>query len=143
MNEFQFGEVSKAKLQTCHPKVWGITNRALQLSVYDFTIIHGYRGKDVQNALFDSGVSKKRFPHSLHNVVDEHSQPSSLAIDFAPWVKNAIDWEDTRIFCVVAGSFFAAAQDLGVRIRWGGDFDSDGSTLDQTFLDFGHIELIL
>ena len=72
----------------------------------------------------------------------------SLALDFAPYA-GGIDWGDVRQFCVVAGAFMLAAAQLreegeiSSRLRWGGDFDMDGTTTDQLFLDLGHIELIL
>ena len=140
---YRFGKSSKAKLDTCHPKLVGIANLAIQLSPYDFTIVHGWRGRDVQDALFESNASQKKFPFSMHNHVDERSKPSSLAIDFAPWIKNKIPWDDTHIFAVIAGCFHAAASELEERIRYGGDWDSDGSTKDQTLMDWGHVEILL
>ena len=140
---YKYGRASQSKLDTCHPQLVGLANRALQLSPYDITIVHGWRGRDVQNALFDSAASQKRFPHSMHNNVDAQSKPCSLAIDFAPWVSNKINWNDTHIFAIIAGCFHAAAKELEIRIRYGGDWDSDGSTQDQTLMDWGHIEILL
>jgi len=138
---FTYGQRSRAKLDTCHPELVAIAERALELSPHDFTIIHGWRGEDVQNALFDSGASKKRYPHSKHNHTDADGMPESLAIDFAPWIDGDIPWKDTHMFALIAGVFMAAANDVGVRLRYGADWDSDGSTLDHTFLDWGHMEL--
>lgn len=136
------------KLATCHPMLAKIAVRALELSPYDISIIHGWRGEDVQNALFDSNASTKRWPDSMHNKLGGDGTPQSVAIDFAPWVDGSIHWDDTHIFAVVAGCFFAAGYDLDIRVqgralRWGGDWDGDGSTKDQTLLDWGHMEIIL
>ena len=65
----------------------------------------------------------------------------SDALDFAPYINGRIYWEDSHIFAVVAGVFMAAAKQQGFKIRWGGDWDSDGTTTDQTFMDWGHIEI--
>lgn len=138
---FTFGRSSRAKLDTCHSKLISIAERALELSPVDFTIVWGWRGEDVQNALFESGASQKRYPHSKHNRTDHDGIPESIAIDFAPWVDGAIPWKDTHMFAVIAGLMFAAAKEQGVRLRWGGDFDMDLSTTDQSFLDWGHVEL--
>jgi len=148
MKHHKYGEGSTQKLATCHPLLSKIAVRALELCPYDITIVHGWRGKDVQDALFESNASKKRWPDSMHNKLGSNGQPQSVAIDFAPYVGGSIPWNDTHIFAVVAGSFFAAGLDLDIRVRgsalrWGGDWDSDGSTTDQTFLDWGHMELIL
>lgn len=140
---YNFGKTSKQKLDTCHPRLVAIANRALELSPYDFTIIHGWRGREVQNALFESNASTKQFPHSMHNNVDAQSQPCSLAIDFAPWIGNKVDWTDIPIFSCLAGCFHAAASQLEERIRWGADWQTDGSIKNDTLLDYGHIEIIL
>lgn len=139
----RFGRRSLEKLDTCHHDLKQLAFRALSMSPYDFTIVHGWRNEDMQNMLVESGVSRTPWPESKHNYVDEATgSPCSMAIDFAPWVNRGIPWEDTHIFAVVAGCFFAAASDMGIDIRWGGDWDSDGLTSDQTLLDYGHVELL-
>lgn len=138
---FNFGRSSRAKLDTCHSELITIAERALELSPVDITIVWGWRGEDVQNAFFESGASKKQYPHSKHNHTDTDGMPESLAIDFAPWVDGKIPWKDTHMFALIAGLMFAAAKEQGVRLRWGGDWSMDGSTLDQTLMDWGHMEL--
>ena len=143
MKHHQYGEKSATKLAGVHPLLAKVAIRALEICPYDITIVHGHRGEEIQNALFDSGASHKKFPLSKHNRLGSNGQPASEAIDFGPWVDGSIPWNDTHIFAVVAGSFFAAAIELGVTLRWGGDWDGDGSTKDQTLLDWGHVEVIL
>ncbi len=138
-----FGEKSSDKLATCHPELEAVFRRALALSPYDITIIHGYRGSELQTGLFDAGLSKTPFPGSKHNAITPGGVHCSQAVDFAPWINNTIDWDDTLIFSVVVGVVFAAASELGVKLRWGGDWDSDGSSRDQSFMDIGHIEVML
>ena len=136
-----FGAGSRAKLDTCHQDIVTIAELALDLSPYDFTVVHGWRSEDVQNALYDSGASTKQYPHSKHNHTDRDGVPESLAIDFAPWISGAIPWDDTHIFAVIAGVMLAVAEQTNIKIRWGGDWNSDGSTKDQTLMDWGHMEL--
>ena len=138
----EFGAKSRQKLNTCHPDLVLVAELALLRSPYDFTIVHGWRGEDVQNALQESGASHKRYPNSKHNHCDKDGLPLSLALDFAPWVNGSIPWGDTHIFAVIAGVLFACADELDTKVRWGGDWDSDGSTEDQTLMDWGHLELI-
>ena len=146
MNYFAYGTGSVEKLETCHPELQRIADEALRLSPYDITIIHGWRNMEEQNALEADGKSTKRFPDSRHNktdapnVIDPHKM--SDALDFAPWVNNTIYWNDTHIFAVIAGCFYAAAENLGLTLRWGGDWDSDGQSSDQTLLDWGHVEIM-
>lgn len=146
MDYHEYGAKSSSKLDTCHPQLATVARRALKISPYDITIIHGWRGEEIQNALQESGASTKRWPDSRHNKSDDSRLPrpelTSDALDFAPWIDGDIPWDDTHIFAVIAGCFFAAAAELGVTLRWGGDWDSDGSTRDQKLMDWGHVELI-
>ena len=136
---FAFGTASQAKLKTCHPKIIQVAEAAILVAPTDFTIVWGFRPEAIQNALFDSGASKKRFPNSKHNFMS-NSVKMSKALDFAPWIHGSIPWKDTYAFAVLAGVFFAVAGDI--KLRWGGDWDMDGLTTDQTFMDYGHIELV-
>ena len=141
---YKYGTRSLNKLSTCHPKLQLIATEALKRSPYDITIIHGWRGELVQNALFDSGASRKQFPNSRHNKSNDPSNEDkdiSDALDFAPWVKGTIPWNDTHIFALIAGVFISTAIDMGYKLRYGGDWDSDGSTRDQTLMDWGHLEI--
>lgn len=110
----------------------------------DLSIIWGYRDKGEQNGL-DPRVTNARWPQSYHNAVDHKGDPQSEAVDFAPWVlmpsgKMGIPWRDNNLFCMVAGIVLAAAFIEEVELTWGGDFDRDGHTTDQTLADLGHMQ---
>ena len=141
-----YGAGSRSKLETCHPHLVLVAELALKRSPYDITIVHGWRGEEIQNALFASGASTKRWPDSKHNASedDELERPETVsdALDFAPWVDGKIPWGETHIFACIAGCFFAAAAELGVQLRWGGDWDADGNTKEHKLQDWGHLELV-
>ena len=137
-----FGKRSAEKLLTGCDEIQILAPRALRLSPYDFTVIWVWRGAEVQDGLFKTGASTKQFPDSKHNFMAD-GQPSSHALDFGPWVDKKIPWKDTHIFALIAGSFFAAGQQLGIKVRWGGDWNSNGSTKDQRLMDWGHIEVTI
>ncbi len=143
ISDYSYGAASEKKLATVHPLLAGVARVALSRSPYDITIVWGARGEEMQNALVESGASRTPWPESKHNAMDEYGDPLSEAIDFAPWVNGGVPWNDTHIFAVIAGVFFAAAADMDVTLRWGGDWDGDGDTTDQTLLDWGHLEIIL
>lgn len=153
MEEFKFGRKSNAKLATGCEEIRLLANRALHLSPYDFTIIWVWRGEEVQDGLFQTGASTKEWPDSKHNVMKTEdraghqvarNQPDSEALDFGPWVDRKIPWDDTHIFAVIAGSFFAAGIEQGIKVRWGGDWNSNGKSKgDQKLMDYGHIEVII
>ncbi len=139
---FRFGKRSSDKLATCHPELVAVAKRALDMSPYDFSIIHGFRNEAEQNALYPI-ASTKRWPDSMHNHTTENDRPCSLAIDFAPYIDGDIPWNETHIFAVIAGCLFAAAAELKIKIRWGGDWDGDGNTREHKLQDWGHVELVI
>ncbi len=151
---YSYGERSQTKLETCHSALIKMAHAGLIVSPVDITIIHGWRGQEVQDALFDSGASEKEWPFSKHNNMMSEGQnvtPESLAIDFGPWVDGKVPWKDTHMFALIAGIFIATFYQLQIEdeissdvlLRWGGDWDMDGSTTDQKLMDWGHMELIL
>ncbi len=147
MHHHKYGEGSEVKLITCHKDVQLIAREGLDRSPYDITIIHGFRGRQLQNRLFREKASKTPWPKSKHNR--EKMNPGlilptadSWAFDFGPWIDGRIPWDDTHIFAHIAGIFIGVAIDHDIDAYWGGDFDRDGSTKDQTLLDWGHIHII-
>ena len=141
--KYRFGNASLDKLATCAPQLRNVAMQAIRATPVDFTIVWGYRGEEQQNALHASGASHKPYPESKHNR-RASGEPAAIALDFAPWVDGRIYWDDTHMFALVAGVFLAAAalRPQPVELRWGGDWDSDGKTTDQTLMDWGHIELL-
>lgn len=128
---FKFSKKSLDKLSTCHPDLQHLMNELIKF--YDVSILEGHRGEELQNLYFDQGRSKLKYPQSKHN-----SYPS-MAVDVAPY---PIDWNDRERFVYMGGIIKGLAQQLKIKIRWGGDWDSDNSFKDQTFHDLPHIELV-
>ena len=52
-----------------------------------------------------------------------------------------IDWNDKERFYFFAGYVKGIASQMGIELRWGGDWDSDNQLHDQTFMDLPHFEL--
>lgn len=100
---------------------------------WDCSVLCGERCKAVQDTLFRSGRSKVKYPESKHN-----SSPSK-AVDVAPY---PVDWDDVGRFYMFAGYVMRVAEELGISVRYGGDWDGDKRTADQTFNDLPHWELI-
>lgn len=127
---YSFGPTSLKKLETCHTDIQKVMHEAIKL--IDFTIIWGHRGEVEQNQAYYEGRSKKLFPKSKHNV-----SPSN-AIDIAPW---PIPWEDREQFYYLGGIVMGVATTLEIPLRYGGDWNNNGRTSDNTFDDLGHFEL--
>ena len=142
----QYGSASQAKLESCHPDLERVFKRALRMTpdAVDITIVWGFRNKAEQNSI-DPRFTNARWPMSYHNAVNDFDEPLSDAVDFAPYItlrngKKGIPWSDNKLFCLVAGIILAAASIEDVGLTWGGDFDRDGSTEDQTLADLGHVQ---
>lgn len=127
----RFSNRSKAALETCHPELQRLLNEAIRH--IDFSVLEGHRGKEAQNDAFRRGYSKLPWPHGKHN-----STPS-LAVDIAPY---PIDWKDTERFVLFAGFILGLASQMGLAVRWGGDWDRDYRVKDERFRDLGHFELV-
>jgi len=127
----QFSERSKSILNTCHPNLIFLFEEIVKH--FDCSILHGQRGEEEQNGFFHQGLSKLKYPDSKHNKIP------SMAVDAAPY---PIDWMDTERFYYFAGFVMYAAIRMGIRLRWGGDWDGDTNLHDQKFMDFVHFELM-
>ncbi|MGH0031511.1 MAG: M15 family peptidase [Myxococcota bacterium] len=134
---YVFGARSSARLAECHPDLAAVAHRALSLSLVDFSIITGHRGREAQQEAFQQGFSRVQWPNGRHNRLPSH------ALDFAPYPHPYSD-DPRRIarFYCIAAAFWAASKELAIPVRLGIDWDRDGEILtDQTFNDLGHVEL--
>lgn len=127
----QFSKLSESRLATCDPRLQQLLREAIKH--VDFTVLCGHRGVEEQNDAYRTGRSKVRWPDSKHNTIP------SVAVDVAPY---PVDWKDTARFARLVGYIERIAHEQGIRIRWGGDFDQDGATADERFIDMPHIELV-
>ena len=113
--------------------------KGMPLSVYMdsgmrhlFKFLEGHRDEYRQNKLYEEGKTKVRFPMGRHN-----SNPSR-AVDVTPY---PIDWEDRERQTLFAGFVLGIARSMGIKLRWGGDWDQDFQVVDNRFDDFPHFEL--
>lgn len=132
-----FSPASEAKLATCHPDLRKLFNEVIQHR--DCTIICGHRGEEEQNEAYRTGHSKLKFPESYHNL------SPSAAVDVMPYfsLEPHIRWNDIESTYNFIGYVQAIADQLGIKIRSGSDWDSDLDFHDQTFFDLPHFELVL
>ncbi len=127
----KFSQSSQAKLDTCHNDLRKVFARVIK--TFDCTVLEGHRGKVLQDKYFNEGKSKVKFPNGRHNAAP------SMAVDVAPY---PIDWTDRERFHLFAGFVLGTAISMGVKLRWGGDWDMDWEVNDNRFDDFPHFELI-
>jgi len=91
-------------------------------------VIEGLRSQERQNELVAQGKSKTKFGKHV----------AGKALDLAPY---PIDWNDRERFHYMGGLIRGIGHSLGVKIRWGGDWDSDGEIKDNAFDDLVHVEI--
>lgn len=136
--KFPFSQHSLDILATAHPDLQRLF---LELSTQmDITIVCGYRNNVEQLEAYRIGKSKVKPGCGKHN-----HQPA-LAVDAVPalaprfWRKGKdLPEKEYRDFAYIV---MLEAQALGLKIRWGGDWDGNGVyTNNQTFNDFAHYEL--
>ena len=118
-------------LETCDIQLQRLFKEVVK--TYDCSVICGHRTKEKQNEAFKSNRSKLRYPKSKHNRFP------SKAVDVIPY---PVDWNDVGAHYLFAGYVLRVAYEMNIKIRYGGDWDSDKKTEDQTFNDLPHFELI-
>jgi len=126
-----FSEASLGHLASCDIRLHRLFERIVL--TFDCTVLEGHRGKARQQEMLRTGKSQADWPHSKHN-----SEPS-LACDVAPY---PIDWNDRERFCLFAGFVLGVASEIGIPLRWGGDWDQDWEVRDNLFDDLVHFELV-
>jgi len=132
-----FSKRSQERLLSCHGTLIKLFNEVVKY--YDCTIISGNRNEEEQNDLYDRGLSRLRYPNSKHN------EYPSAAVDVAPYLKwrdPHIDWDDREGFYHFIGYVKGVADQLGIKIRSGADWDMDLDFHDQEFFDLVHFELV-
>ena len=122
-----FGKRSKQRLKGVDIKLQHILRRLVK--IMDLTIIEGLKTQERQNELVAKGASKTKYSKHIEGK----------DVDVAPY---PIDWEDRERFHYMGGMLRGIAHELDIKIRWGGDWDSDGEIADNSFDDLVHVELI-
>lgn len=128
MAKFILGDRSTKNLKGVHPKLVEVVKRALELSPVDFTVIEGVRSHERQKELFAQGFTKTL--NSKHFINSKTG--FGHAVDIVPL---PVDWNNPKPFILVAEAMKKAADELGVKITWGGSW--------RTFKDLPHYQLEL
>lgn len=130
MSNVKLSKRSLDRLVGVNPSLVAVFNKACESMPFDITVLEGLRTAERQAELLKQGATKVQ--------VSRHM--SGNAIDIAPY---PIDWNDTERFKIVAHHMFAAAKELGIVIRWGGNWSRQDETVKPTssFVDMPHFEL--
>lgn len=133
----RFGTISEYNLSSCSPPLQHLLREAIRRAPkwLDFAVTCGHRNQVDQDKAFRDKASTKQWPNSKHNTLP------SRAVDIRPASPfNAKDWNDKLRFARIIGFIECIAVELGIPIRLGMDWDRDGQSIDETFIDLPHIE---
>lgn len=131
---YAFSKRSREQLNTCHPKLVQVLEAAIKK--IDFSVIEGHRGEAEQNRAFAEGKSRLRWPNSKHNKMP------SEAVDIWPYPFKPEYWNQIEVWENLAKVVLECAEELGIKIRWGGDWNQNGDWRDEKFIDGPHFELV-
>lgn len=130
-----WGPRSKAVYDTLDPRLQSICNQILQ-EYADISLICGHRNQVDQDKAFADGKSQKKWPDGNHN------KSPSLAVDLQP---HPVPEQETKLRVAlgyIAGVAIVLAKNQHVKLRWGGDWNMNGSVTDNSFDDLYHLEII-
>jgi peptidoglycan L-alanyl-D-glutamate endopeptidase CwlK len=122
MAKFRLSRRSLERLRGVHPDLVRVTTRAIELTEVDFGVIEGLRTVAKQKQYVAAGASQTM--NSRH--ITGH------AVDLAAYIGKDVRW-DWPLYHKIAAAMKAAAKELGIPIKWGGDWKS--------FKDGPHFEL--
>ncbi len=140
---FTLSKASLDKLQGVHPKLVDVVKRAIELTKQDFKVLEGVRTPERQKELYAQGRTKPG-PKVTWTLTSNHFVNPKTgyghAVDLVPY---PVDWETLSKFDAIQKAMFAAAEELGVTIRWGADWDQDGKPRERGESDSPHFEIKL
>ena len=108
---FKLSNKSLANLEGVHSDLVAVVKLAMQYATVDFCVTEGLRSKERQCELYALKATETLNSRHL----------SGHAVDVAAWV-DGVRWE-MPLYERIAQAMFAAAEELGVKIQWGGHWD--------------------
>lgn len=129
MSNVKLGQRSLDRLSGVNSSLVTVLKKACESMPFDITVLEGVRSYERQQELLKQGATK----------VSVSRHMSGNAIDIAPY---PIDWKDTKRFKQMAHEMFKAAHELGIAIRWGGNWSRVDENQPYPPLKPGHKPLI-
>lgn len=136
---FNLGQRSLSRLEDVHEDIRRVTMRAIGLTSVDFVVTQGRRTVEEQYELYGKGRTAEDL--AKNKVPARYARPSERkvtwtirsnhvlgrAVDLAPFVDGSVNYDNDgrlNLWPPIAQAMKQAAKELGVRIRWGGDWGS-------------------
>ncbi|MNG65691.1 D-alanyl-D-alanine carboxypeptidase [compost metagenome] len=118
-NNFRFSLRSEGNLKGVNPALVKVVRRALELTTVDFIVIEGVRTRARQQELWNQG---RTTPGKIVTRTMKSKHLEGNAVDLLP----VTGWENLSSFKAVSIAMFQAANELGVKITWGADWNGNG-----------------
>ena len=151
--KFVLSKLSLGRLNGVDANLVKVVQRAIEITPQDFMVVEGVRSKE--QCYINYGKGRTVAQCTAKGVPAQYAQPklakvtwlnnplsskhvTGKAVDLVPY---PVDWNDLTKFDQVAKAMFAAADELGVSIRWGADWDNDGNYREKGEYDSPHFEL--
>ena len=122
----RFSRKSLRELETCDPMLQYLFKEVVKH--FDCSIIEGKRSLEDQQELLNEGATKTL----------DSAHLTGRAVDVYPF---PVDFEDRDRWHYFGGFVLGTARQFGIDVIWGGDWDNDTKTKDNTFDDLMHFEL--
>jgi len=138
---YSLSQRSISNLRGVHPDLVAVVERAIEITTQDFIVIEGVRTQERQDELWAQGRTKPGQIVTWTKDASSHGigkDGYGHAVDVCPF---PVDWNDLKKFDAIADAMFDAAAEIGVRLRWGADWDMDGKTRERGESDSPHFEL--
>ncbi len=131
-----FGTESRDQLATADPRLENVAVTVLLIK--DHSILKGHRFENEQNAAYNANPqrSKLKWPDGKHNGVP------SLALDVQTYPRPAKEQDLRAEQYYLLGLYVGVAARMGVTLRTGADWDTDGEVSDNGWDDLFHVELV-
>lgn len=121
---FAFSKRSLDNLHGVHPDLARVVTAAIKVTPVDFGVIEGLRTPERQKELLAAGKSWTKNSRHLHG----------MAVDFAAYVDGILTW-DVKYYAQIAAVMKQVGHDLGIPVRWGGDWAAPKTDSDHLELD--------
>ena len=137
---YALGPRSLARLEGVHPQLVAVVARAIKLTAQDFVVLEGVRTPARQAELYAQGRTRPgdKVTWTMTSNHFRKADGYGHAVDICPW---PVDWTTPSKFDAIANAMEQAADELGINIRWGADWDDDGNRRERGESDSPHFEL--
>ncbi|NOH85521.1 M15 family metallopeptidase [Vibrio sp. 03-59-1] len=126
MANYYLGKRSLTRLHKLKPRMAACVALAITfLEDVDLSVNETVRTVERQHKLYYGSPKKTWTLNSKHLIQDDGF---GYAVDLVPLLHGKVAWDKCPL---IAEAMFKAAAIIGIRIRWGGDWNQNGSSKDE------------